>query len=442
MTTVPLDEGIGRARPESRRPERPDRRLGVLLSEASSLSARHTLYVLGPHYRLGVLDPARLCQGRFSRYVGQWHRSPSFSRQPTAYVQFLIEQIRRHHYDVIFPTHEQVYLLSRFRHLLEPFAGLAVPEFDSLRQMQHKGHFTRLLRQLDLPHPATAIVRSSLALQAHGDYPCWVKLAHGTAGGGVWHIRGPGEMRELAARLEAAEAFEHGDEVIVQQPAEGVQATVQAVFQRGRMVGMHSVEATAIGVGGSAMSRVGAWHPGVEEHVRRLGAHLDWHGAFFLDYFYNPVTRDLQYIECNPRIGETFNAMLSGVNLCDLLVQVALGETVEPAAPTRPGVRTHMGYMILLANALAGAGRRQLMAEWLRLRAGRGTYAGSHDELTRPRDDWGSLIPSWGILAQLMFQPQAAQRIVGGTVENYSLPSVAARLIEQLDDETILAGVG
>lgn len=442
MTMPPLEEGVVRARPESRRAERPDRRLGVLLTEASSLSARHTLYVLGPRYRMGILDPAPLCQGRFSRYVGQWHRSPSFAREPSAYVRFLIEQVRRHHYDVIFPTHEQVYLLSRFRHLLEPFAGLAVPEFDSLRQMQHKGHFTRLLRQLDLPQPATAIIGSRLALQAHREYPCWVKLAHGTAGGSVWHVRSPDEMRELAARLDAAGTFEHRDEVIVQQPAEGVQASVQAVFQRGRLVGMHSVEATAIGVGGSAMSRIGVCHPGVEDHVRRLGAHLDWHGAFFLDYFYHPITCEPQYIECNPRIGETFNAMLSGVNLCDLLVQVALGDSVEPAAPTRPGVRTHMGYMILLANALAGAGRGQLIAEWLRLRAGRGAYAGSHDELTRPRDDWGSLIPSWGILLQLVFQPHAAQRIIGGTVENYSLPSMAARLIDQLDDETVLAGGG
>ena len=64
----------------------------------------------------------------------------------------------------------------------------------------------------------------------------------------------------------------------------------------------------------------------------QIGARLAWHGAFFIDYFYDHVSRRPEYIEANPRIGETVNAMLAGLNLPQLLVRISLGEA-PPRAP-------------------------------------------------------------------------------------------------------------
>ena len=411
------------------------RRLKILLSEGSSLSARHTLYSLGGRHTIDLMDPAALCQARFSRFVRRWHRCPSFSKDPQGYLRFLSVLLDREKYDVLIPTHEQVFLLARVRDAVARRVGLALPEFAALERLQSKADFSRLLDELALPQPRYTIVRSRAELDRDWDFPCFIKLAHSTAGGGVRKVD---DRKELAAALDEFTQRGlslEGSETMVQQPGIGVQSTVQAVFQQGRMVAAHCFEARAIGVGGMSMARVSASHPIVLEQMARLGRHVNWHGATFIDYFYDAATGQPQYIEANPRIGETVNAWLSGVNLCEALVQVSLGESVTPPLSPRIGVRTHSGFMILMAKALKGASRGELWRERRMMRRGEDLYADSEDELTRPRDDRLSVIPALAVTAELLLNPSRARTIVKKTVDNYSLPAAATQHIREMPPE-------
>ena len=132
-------------------------------------------------------------------------------------------------------------------------------------------------------------------------------------------------------------------------------------------------------------ARTSADHPIVREHVARIGQHLGWHGALFIDYFYERESGQPEYIECNPRIGETVNAMVSGVNLPQLLVRISRGETPSPVPLSRVGVRTHNLFMILMSMAYEGQGRAALVREIRECARGRGLYEHGEDELTRPR---------------------------------------------------------
>jgi hypothetical protein len=311
--------------------------------------------------------------------------------------------------------------------------------------MQDKARFTHLLAELGLPFPETAFVRTRQELLAADRFPCYVKLAHSTAGCGVFHVREPSELAAIADRLDATGMLDGDTETLVQQPARGVQSTVQAVFQHGRLVGAHVFEACDIGVGGMSTARVSASHPVVIEQVIQLGGHLDWHGSVFLDYFFDAATGRPEYIEANPRIGETVNAMLSGVNLADLLVRISHGELLDgpPLLTTKLGVRTRSFFMILLSRAIEGAGRRRLLGEMRRKRRGEGLYADSQDELTRPGQDLWSLGPSAWIALQLLANPRLSHRIVAKSIANYSLPASATRAIHDLPErvfEAALAG--
>jgi biotin carboxylase len=250
------------------------------------------------------------------------------------YLGAITNRIREERYDVLLPVHDQVFLLSRFRDGLTRRVGLAVPDFESLEHVQSKVAFIRLLDDLGLPHPRTLIAHDPKELLGVVDYPCYVKLAYSTAGLGVWHVRGPSEMRQVANRLRSTGQFDKGSEILVQEPARGTFCVAQSVFQRGQLLAAHSYRARAIGVGGAARARIGVSHPVVTEHLRRIGQHLNWHGAMHIEYFHDDRTGP-SYIEANPRIGETLNATLSGVNLCELLVRVSLGESIEPQAPSR-----------------------------------------------------------------------------------------------------------
>ncbi len=407
------------------------------MTEGTSLSARQTLYALGGRHTIDVLDPSPLCQCRFSRFVRHWHKAPNFAQEPRAFLEFLAERMKSERYDVLLPTHEQVYLLSRFRDELSPHIGLALPEFAALRRLQDKAEFTRLLAELRLPFPETAFVRTRQELLQGRQFPCYVKLAHSTAGCGVFHVRDATELAAVADRMAAAGLLDGDLESLVQQPAKGVQSTVQAVFQHGRLAGAHCFEARDVGVGGMSTARVSAAHPVVIAQVKELGAHLRWHGAMFLDYFFDAVTGRPEYIEANPRIGETVNALLCGVDLCDMLVRISRGEVLDASPPVltaKLGVRTQSFLMILLSRAVEGANRCRLLAEIWRKWRGQGLYSDSEDELTRPREDPWSLGPAWWIAAQLLVNPRLSHRIVAKSIANYSLPASATQQIHALPE--------
>jgi predicted ATP-grasp superfamily ATP-dependent carboligase len=384
-----------------------------------------------------VLDPLALCLCRFSRLVSRFHRCPPFQVEPAAYLDFLIEKVRAHGYDVVFPTHDQVYLLARFRDRLSRKVRLAVPDFDAIRRLQSKSEFVRTLGKLDMPLPPTQIVRSIHEVEAVSEFPCYVKLPHSTAGTGVRLVRSRLELRRATEEFERAGRLESVREIVVQRPATGIPSVVQALFQQGQLAGAHCAETILPGVGGGQGFRTSASHPVVIEHVRRLGEHLQWHGALFLEYFYDGSTGRPQYIEANPRIGETVNATLAGVNLCDLLVRISLGEKVEPAQSPRMGVRSHVGFLLLVAAALGGASRRQILRQLWHLQTRTGVYRGSHNEITRPGEDWASIVPAGATVLQLLAAPRLAHNVVKRSVDSYALLEAGALAIEQMSEDSL-----
>ena len=62
----------------------------------------------------------------------------------------------------------------------------------------------------------------------------------------------------------------------------------------------------------------------------------------------------------------------------------------------------------------------------------RDVYVDSQDELTRPREDPLSLLPTMFVVAQLLVSPGISRRIVRRAVDNYSLTAEAARRIDSL----------
>jgi predicted ATP-grasp superfamily ATP-dependent carboligase len=301
-----------------------------------------------------------------------------------------------------------------------------------MERMQNKAEFSKLLLELGLPQPHSVIVRCNKELDRPWQYPIYFKLAHSTAGGGVFRIESRAELDRRASELQAKGKFGGNYEAVMQQPGRGVLSTVQAVFNEGTVVGIHSFEARKLGVGGMSTARISADHPLVREHIARIGGFLGWHGALFIDYFYDRDSGQPEYIECNPRIGETVNAMLSGVNLPQLLVEVSRGESPSPAPLGRTGVRTHNLFMALMSLAYDGKDRGALVREIRECAKGQGLYENSEDDLTRPQDDALSRLPRLWIMAQLLAWPPLARRIVASTVENYSLPESAIEKIKAL----------
>src|SRR5262245_7181659 len=147
----------------------------VLLTEGSSCTARTVLYALAGDHKIDILDPSSICQGRFSRFVHRWIRSPRCSSDPSAFIEFLTDHLEREHYDVVFPTHEEIFAIARAQDRIGRLAGLAVSSFAAIDCLISKANFSRLLVELDIPQPETTIVSTAAGLAGPWEFPVYIK---------------------------------------------------------------------------------------------------------------------------------------------------------------------------------------------------------------------------------------------------------------------------
>jgi len=417
------------ARPPGRR---------ILLAEGSSLSARQAITVLGlAGHDLEICDPDPLCIGRFSRFVRRFHRCPGLGRDPMGYLAFLLDLLAREKFDVLLPTHEQGYLLAKIPARLASLTGIALPAFEDYANVLGKAGFSRLLTELRLPQPRTEIVSSAAELRRRIFFPAVVKAAIGTASRGVRLVRDAGDLERVAA--DFLEADEFSGEIVVQALAAGPLERAQAVFCHGHLVGAHAYRQIAEGAGGGDSIKESVSRPEVRAHLAQIGERLQWHGALSVDYILDEPRRIPRYIDCNPRLVEPVNAMLSGVDLAGLLVEVSLGERPEVAAPSRAGVRTHMAILALMGCALRGGSRPALLWEAWQLWRRSGAYAGGTEELTPVGIDPWSLFALAYVAVRMLAVPGSAAHLSRQTAQSHQLNRTAMRTIMDHVDAAPLA---
>ncbi|THD66941.1 MAG: hypothetical protein E7813_12290 [Bradyrhizobium sp.] len=381
--------------------------LRVLVSEGSSTSAREAITILGlSGHRVEVCDPSRYGLARFSRFVEKFHICPALRDDPAGFLRFVETLLAARHFDVLLPIHEQGFLFARVRQRLEGRVGLALPEFENYRTVHSKAGFSRLLDELGLPQPATAIVKSAGELRAAARFPCMVKTSIGTASRGVWRVCTGDELTEAMRELDAISAFD--GEVLVQEFVAGATEKAQAVFCRGELKGFHAYRQIAAGAGGGEAIKQSVTRPVVRAHLARIGQRLGWHGALSVDYILSDDDATPRLIDCNPRLVEPMSAYLAGVDLVGLLLEISLGQTPQGAPPGREGVRTHLAMQVLLGCASRGGTRRDIIVECWRLLRGSGPYAGSSEELTPVRLDWLSAVPLAATAISLLAVPKLA----------------------------------
>jgi hypothetical protein len=396
--------------------------LRVLLSEASSLTAREHLSVLGPSgIRVDVASSSRLAIARFSRWCRRVVRVPCSADDPRGYLAAIAAALREGRYDALLATHEQAWLFAAGRHLLPADAPLAVSGIEAFDQIQGKLACCRLLDALGLPQPGwLPLAAADDARRA--ELPCWLKASFSTAGRGVRYVTSPGQAADAYRELAAA------GPVLAQQPTAGTYAQVAGLFADGRLVAVHTSEQVGAGAGGSAAARVSVDHPQPRADIAKLGAHLRWHGGLTLDYLHQNGTP--QYIEANARTVEPGNAAASGVNLPALTIAISRGGPL-PATPVigRPGVRTH-GSLALMLGAAERTGSREAALRALMAGLGRrGELRDSREVLTPLPADPLSLVPVLVVASQLLVRPGRAQALATGAVRDYAVPPAAIGIV-------------
>lgn len=401
----------------------------ILFSEGSSLTARESLSVLGPAgHHIEVVDPDPACICRFSRWVKRVHRCPPAALEPLGYLKVVNDLLASGAFDVLLPTHEQAWLFAVGRSRLIQSSRIAVASAEAFSRVQSKVEFARLLDEVGLPQPKWKVVDEPREL-ADWATPFYLKSSFSTAGSGVREVTNAPDAAPVWKSLRSVAG---GGPIMVQAAAQGKYAQVQAMFDHGRLIAVHTSTRTALGMGLSAAGRVGVDHAFARRHAAILGARLHWHGGLTLDYMFrgeNPL-----YIECNPRMVEPGNAAASGVNLPELQLALSREEEVQGLRVGRPGVRTHGALAVLLGTAAYVGTRKAVARELLRLGTHRGSYMGSRECLSPVLQDFPSLVPLAIVAARALLSPRSAVRLASESIRRYSMTLDAIQRVVAMDN--------
>jgi biotin carboxylase len=409
----------------------------ILLTEGAGLTSRQLatrLDATGHDVTAAVSDP--LCMARFTRHVHHLMTVPDFGADPLAWFDQMLLGAVSAEIDVIFPTQEQVAVLSHQLPRLEG-AGLmtAVPPFASLRRLQDKITAGMTLAEVGVPQPHTLVVQDVADTNEWTAFPAYAKAPVGTGSTGVLRVTDAGELAAAVGQFIERGARADGG-VLVQEAVQGILVMAQCVFDAGRMVAFHVNERIQEGANGSASAKASLHLPALQSDLSRLGQALAWHGALSADAI---VTDDgVLVIDVNPRLVEPGNAWASGTDLVGAMMAVAQGTPVPTARPSQVGVRTHQLLMAILGAAQRRGRRRDVLRELAAWAGRRGAYAGSHEELQPVWRDWRALVLPLAATISTLTRPSLCNFFTDGAVARYALAPEGWR---QLIDTAPLAAL-
>jgi hypothetical protein len=400
----------------------------ILLTDASSLTSRQLTTILSrppKNHTVHVLAPPGISITKLTSHVSKIHPVPQFGRDPYIWLSAALSVLKteKEKFDILICSQEQVSIISAEIALVrETGVAVAVPEFESLRNVMGKIEACRTLADAGLPQPESVVVSSS-----SDDFegcerllPAFAKTPIGTASRGVRRVA---NMEELA---KAVSAFGRpGGKLLVQKEVYGSLVMVSAVFSHGRLLAWHACVRVYEGISGGASKKVSLPLPVFQTHLEALGFSLNWHGGLSLDAIL--VDEKPLYIDVNPRITEPVNGLLAGVDLVEALLQVSLGtegrmmEENEKPLHGIEGVETHQLVLALLGKAEEG--RLMVLVEAFKAAMKFDMYAGSVEELTPTGGDffWSILVMLFTLIILLVGGERGAKILEGETIGSYAL---------------------
>ena len=407
-------------------------KIRILLSEGSSTNVREMITALGPlGYTLDICDPNPICMGRFSRYVHKIYRCPTSGIDPVGYLKFIIHLLKQQAYDVLFPANEQTYLFSWAKDYLTPLVGLAVADFSAFNRLQTKSAFMQVLDEIKLPHPVTRIGCTWPEIERAAKLfrtPFYIKTSYGTASTGVWRIGQKEVLLEVKERLDKQGLLDGQTEFLIQAAASGDFEQSHAIFDHGHLLALHCTRRLLEGAGGGAVVKIGVNRSVVRQHYEKIGQVLDWHGSLSIDYFWDRQIGQPSYIDANPRITEPMNAIVNGINLADLQVQLSLGREISPLPPVHTALKSHNAIQAMLGAASCHHSRMDVLREMVRVAFKKGVYKDSHEGMTPILQDIPSILPLADVLMNLLFNPWSEQQLALRAIADYSLGMAIPRL--------------
>jgi predicted ATP-grasp superfamily ATP-dependent carboligase len=336
---------------------------------------RKTLAVVRSLGRKGVQvtvgERTALNTSFFSRYCSRRLVYPSPRRYPDQFIEFILEEIKKKHYDCLFPMEEETLLLvARHQREISKQTFLLIPEVGKIEFVRDKRNLIQFAEAHGIPIPKTSYlpptpepcqvqgcapesgVIQDLAAESHlvqgcpaSDVvqglthvlhqsipiPAVIKPRISSGSFGIAYVRKREDLVPLYRKVHARYPFPLIQEWIPDGAGTfGFSAlfdetsNVKAAFVH-KKLRMYPVQ------GGPSTLREGVRHSQMMDLGLSLLKALNWIGVAMVEFKVDPRDGVPKLMELNPRFwGSLQLAIVSGVDYPYLILKMARGESVVP----------------------------------------------------------------------------------------------------------------
>jgi len=296
-------------------------------------------------------DCTRLSAGAYSRYVSRRLLWPNLTEHPAEWLAACIAELKAHKVDLLFPTFEDTFLVSRFRDVLSRYTTVLVESYDKMMRVHHKMSLNALASEVGVDVPETwqpADEAGLDAIKADLPYPVVLKLPDTNNSLGLTFCDDAPALTTAWRRLVATFGLSGDRLPMIQQKIDGDLVFSLFLGDHGRTVGSLLYEPLLMfpDGGGTAFYRRSIRHPAIERLSMGLLEALGWHGFLGFDYILERGTGRPVLIDANPRTTPAFlTAHVAGVDFTGLAIELFQG--AHPAAQLEPraDVRTKLWFV-------------------------------------------------------------------------------------------------
>jgi predicted ATP-grasp superfamily ATP-dependent carboligase len=276
----------------------------------------------------------------FSKYCSRRIVYPSSQRYPDQFIEFILKEIKKNHYECLFPMEEEtLLLLAKHQSEISKYTYLLIPDLKKVEFVRDKGNLIQFAETHGIPTPKTIYSLQGPASDVVQG-PAVIKPRISSGSFGIVYVKKREDLIPLYRKVHARYPFPLIQEWIPDGGGifgfsalfDGV-SNMKAAFIH-RKLRMYPVQ------GGPSTLREGVEHPQIMELGFSLLKSLNWKGVAMVEFKVDPRDGIPKLMEVNPRFwGSLHLAVVSGVDFPYLILKMARGERFEPVLHYTVGKR-------------------------------------------------------------------------------------------------------
>ena len=267
----------------------------------------------------------------FSRYCARRLVYPSPQQFPNQFIEFILREIKKKHYDCLFPMEEETLLsLAKYHSEISKHTYILTPDLKKIEFVRDKGNLIRFAGANGIPTPKT-LYSLPTSSSSTIPIPAVIKPRISSGSFGIVYVKKSGDLGSSYQSVNKRYPLPLIQEWIPDGAGTfGLSAlfdeasNVKAAFVH-KKLRMYPIQ------GGPSTLAEGVEHPQIMELGLSLLKSLNWVGVGMVEFKVDPRDGIPKLMEVNPRFwGSLQLAIVSGVDFPLLILKMARKEQFEP----------------------------------------------------------------------------------------------------------------